>query len=398
MSDVTRPARPRPGLEPLEDRSVPATFNSLAELLRSVPAARPTLAPASHAQAPMYNLGSQGTSQTTTTTTTPVPTSATGQPQTTAQATFGSALVGQARASTLEKFNASLGRLTKVEIIAEGAMSAQAKVENLGPRAGTVKADLQGSLSYRVAGMASPVTASLTKTESGAVTAFDGTADLAGTSARAFGLQTSAAFQTVTLSDAASLALFSGTGTLQVVQDSDADTCVCGPGNLMGAVETVASGTFRVVYHYTPAAELGSIAGYVYHDVNKNGAFTAGDRMLPRVRITLTGTDIYGAAVSRTVVTRANGWFSFTGLTAGTYTITETQPAGYQQGTNAAGSAGGTVTGDTIAAINLQARQNATQYSFGEIRTTPTPPTTPPNPLGRPVVGKWAFGGAFGWL
>ena len=62
-----------------------------------------------------------------------------------------------------------------------------------------------------------------------------------------------------------------------------------------------------------------------------------------------------------------NGTYTFTNLTAGAYTVTETQPIGYAQGTNTAGTSGGTVAGDVISAINLTKGTNATGYNFGEL-------------------------------
>jgi protocatechuate 3,4-dioxygenase beta subunit len=117
------------------------------------------------------------------------------------------------------------------------------------------------------------------------------------------------------------------------------------------------------------------ITGVVYFDQNSNGGRDAGEPGIAGVTITLTGTDATGAPVSMTATTAADGSFAFVGLLNGTYTITETQPAGFQQGTNAVGTSGGTITGDVISSIQLAAPNCGLNYLFGETRTT-TPQTT----------------------
>ncbi|WP_238944339.1 beta strand repeat-containing protein [Allofranklinella schreckenbergeri] len=62
----------------------------------------------------------------------------------------------------------------------------------------------------------------------------------------------------------------------------------------------------------------------------------------------------------------AAGQYLFCDLEAGEYSLVETQPANYTTTGNRAGTAGGTVAGDTISAINLAANTKATGYDFGE--------------------------------
>lgn len=52
--------------------------------------------------------------------------------------------------------------------------------------------------------------------------------------------------------------------------------------------------------------------------------------------VTLTGTDMYGNPVSLTTTTATGtGNYAFNNLTPGNYTLTETQPAGFVDGTDA---------------------------------------------------------------
>ncbi len=114
----------------------------------------------------------------------------------------------------------------------------------------------------------------------------------------------------------------------------------------------------------------GSLAGAVYNDANNNGVRDAGEQGVQGVAITLTGTDINGNAINRTATTGLDGSYRFADLplpNAGGYALSETQPAGFTQGTNVAGTLGGTVLGDSITAIALGvAGANGTGYNFGE--------------------------------
>ena len=111
------------------------------------------------------------------------------------------------------------------------------------------------------------------------------------------------------------------------------------------------------------------INGFVYCDSNNDGIKQAGETGLAGVPVRLTGTNDIGQAVDVTVNTDANGAYSFTGLRAGTYTVTEiSQPAGKLDGKETAGSAGGsTAVNDLISNIVLASNQTSTDNNFGEI-------------------------------
>jgi len=113
----------------------------------------------------------------------------------------------------------------------------------------------------------------------------------------------------------------------------------------------------------------GSIAGAVYNDSNFNGHRGPTEPPIAGVTVRLQGTDANGLAVSRTTVTAADGSFMFANVVGGTYALIETQPAGYDDGNESAGTAGGSTLpspGDTISGIALGAAQDATSYLFGE--------------------------------
>ena len=120
---------------------------------------------------------------------------------------------------------------------------------------------------------------------------------------------------------------------------------------------------------------LGFISGRVFKDnnVTPNGTFQAGtDTPIPSVSVSLTGTDfgpdgVAGGgddvAVNLTTTTDALGNYSFAGLRAGNYTVTEpTQPAGTNNGITTAGAivgaAGGTAGSATAIAVTPSAVSN----------------------------------------
>lgn len=110
-----------------------------------------------------------------------------------------------------------------------------------------------------------------------------------------------------------------------------------------------------------------SLAGNVYVDGNNNGVKDSGEAGIGGATLTLTGTDSQGAAVALTTTTQSSGAYVFSDLNAGTYKVAETQPAGYLDGKDALGSAGGTLGNDLITNIELAAGVSAVNYNFGEI-------------------------------
>ncbi|WP_164557849.1 DUF11 domain-containing protein [Massilia atriviolacea] len=126
---------------------------------------------------------------------------------------------------------------------------------------------------------------------------------------------------------------------------------------------------------FSPNAQVAGpaqLSGHVYVDGNKNAKMEAGEA-LAGVTVTLTGVDVNGVAIpARTTQTGADGSYLFDKLVPGTYTVVETQPAGYGEfPTNtgsAVGSAGGVLDAgpNKITKIVLALGNNATDYDFRE--------------------------------
>src|SRR5262249_42926744 len=114
-----------------------------------------------------------------------------------------------------------------------------------------------------------------------------------------------------------------------------------------------------------------SLSGYVYNDSNNDGTKQAGETGISGATVTLTGTNDLGNSVSITTTTDANGLYSFGNLRPGTYTITETQPAGYLDGKDTQGTPGnGTTNNDQFANISLSQTLFRSSNNFGELQSS----------------------------
>ncbi len=111
-----------------------------------------------------------------------------------------------------------------------------------------------------------------------------------------------------------------------------------------------------------------SIAGNVFRDFNANDVLDGGsDTGIGGITMTLTGTDIDGNSVTRTVTTLPDGSYNFDFLPAGTYTVTRGGVAEnyLTDGSSTAGTAGGTGGAATVTSgIVLPALTPATGYLF----------------------------------
>ena len=153
------------------------------------------------------------------------------------------------------------------------------------------------------------------------------------------------------------------------------------PNNHVASEDDQASASVTVT-----AVTLGSIAGKVYLDKDNNGSFGGSDSAIAGVTLNLTGysfgangTDDNGSgddlAVTATTTTDTSGNYSFPGLLAGKYTVTEpNQPANTGNGITTAGSNGGTATTTAVApsvisgiVINTAPGFTSTGNDFAEV-------------------------------
>jgi protocatechuate 3,4-dioxygenase beta subunit len=109
-----------------------------------------------------------------------------------------------------------------------------------------------------------------------------------------------------------------------------------------------------------------SLSGLVFIDLNNDGFRQSAEPGLSGVAIALTGLDENNNAVSRNTTTGADGTFSFADLPAGTYSISQTQPTGFLDGSTSVGTAGGNAGVNVFTDIVLAADQLGADYWFAE--------------------------------
>ena len=131
----------------------------------------------------------------------------------------------------------------------------------------------------------------------------------------------------------------------------------------------------------TVTVQASSLAGVIYADDNRNDAYTAGEE-LSGVTVTLSGTDSYGNSIFATANSNGSGAYTFAALPPGTYQLVETQPGGFLDSAEFAGTAGGTASPNCppagncgaaaaqnqVTGIGLGANTAATGYNFQEYR------------------------------
>ncbi len=125
------------------------------------------------------------------------------------------------------------------------------------------------------------------------------------------------------------------------------------------------SGEVAVDYDFCehPPAE---ISGFVFADVNGDCLFHPSEQAIEGVRVDLLDAN---GTILATAFTDAAGRYQFTNLSAGQYTVRETQPLGFLQGGQLAGSAGGDDSvDDWISAIPIGFGDRLTDYNFCEVQ------------------------------
>jgi hypothetical protein len=326
---------------------------------------------------------------------------------------------------TLPQFDPSLGTLTSVDIQANTSITTFVRVENLDSAPELIHMTVSGSVSLAGPSFA-PLSTPFSDDQSFSAAAFDGTIDFNGPSGKTFAPQTSTGTLNRTLTSAADLAPYIGTGSVTftgAAQSADSHT---GSGNLVLAVNTVAGAdNVNVVYHYTPnnclpagnylivqpatptgylpglktagnvtpipnsvnmsfiPVTLGSssltnnnfgelkpasLAGFVYHDRNDNGVKEPGEEGIGNVNVTLSGIDDLGNPVNQVQATAADGSYHFGNLRPGTYVLTEIQPGGWLHGKDTIGTPGGVTASHQFRNIPLANGVDGMNNDFAELK------------------------------
>ena len=145
----------------------------------------------------------------------------------------------------------------------------------------------------------------------------------------------------------------------------DAGGSLQAPDSVAGI--TLISGTAALGYDFCELEPV-SLSGYVYEDLDNDGVRDNGEAGIGDVTLTLL--DAAGNPTTTTTVTDSSGFYKFTDLAPdATYGVTETQPGGYYDGLDTAGTAGGTANnpGDSITGAMLGFAFHGKEYNFGEL-------------------------------
>ena len=135
-----------------------------------------------------------------------------------------------------------------------------------------------------------------------------------------------------------------------------------------------------------PPPVLGTISGVVFQDGNNDGIQDPGEVGIPGVEVTLTGVDVFGNPVQITGFTGPDGSYSFQGLEAGTYAVTQTQPEGFEDGLEN-GDPSFTIGNDVVSNIQLGFGESFETITFGESLIASGPGTTSGQPANLPPLG-----------
>lgn len=324
-------------------------------------------------------------------------------------AAFTSFKTGGSQTQSIAQFDSTLGTLNSVQILLNGKLTSDVKVENLDAAPSAINAQVNGALSLQGPGGTLLSVAPSISENSTSLSAYDGTLDYGGTSGHDFGPQSASAQKTITLTN--NLSVWEGSGSVALTETAQSSSTVAGSGNEQVNISSLGSGNVTVIYNYTPKPPSpppapppvpsspppspapspppsgscttptgpGSIDGIVYQDVGKVGQYVQSDPGVSRATVTLTGTTLTGQQVTEATTTGSNGVYSFTGLQPGIYTLSDLPiPAPYTAGAENLGSLGGVVSnGEMILA--LPQGGDAMCYDFGLVPPAPTPaPSVPP--------------------
>ncbi|MBV5308993.1 SdrD B-like domain-containing protein, partial [Chromatium okenii] len=127
---------------------------------------------------------------------------------------------------------------------------------------------------------------------------------------------------------------------------------------------TLAAGDDSKNNNFGELPQPAQLSGYVYEDAHDDGVKGVGETAIGGVTVTLLDAD--GNTVA-TATTDDVGYYEFTGLAAGTYTVVESQPDDYLDGKDTA-SNGAVITPDTDKiSVTLIAGDDSKNNNFGEL-------------------------------
>lgn len=130
-----------------------------------------------------------------------------------------------------------------------------------------------------------------------------------------------------------------GEARVQVVGGSGNYTYRWSNGSRTPSISNLGPGSYRVTVTDSNGCDCISsvrlrdaakVGNFVWNDVNKNGIQDTDEAGIANVVVTITGTDINGNEVTRTVKTDETGMYMFDGLVPGDYKLTFSTPSGFR--------------------------------------------------------------------
>lgn len=162
---------------------------------------------------------------------------------------FGPQMTGWRDSMAVARFDPALGTLASVQIRLTTAIDASAKAENHGAMPGVMQVAQLAQTTLAMEG-ASLATAATRVERMLSFGGSDGVDDFSGAGGTADGARTAHATQAVTLRDGASLAAFTGGGTLGLALRSEGHGMVTGPASFLAEIAALSDATVEVTYSY----------------------------------------------------------------------------------------------------------------------------------------------------
>lgn len=146
--------------------------------------------------------------------------------------------------------------LTCVEWILSGHIEGLVMYENLGASPATVRSELKVEMTLSRPDDSMLVVSVPIYEKEDDLPAFDGTMDFDGPSGRTYDDVTADKTENTMFSEPADLALFSGSGNIELPITAVGESSVSGPGNVISMFDTDASAEVTVKYHFTKTAAV----------------------------------------------------------------------------------------------------------------------------------------------
>jgi len=177
-------------------------------------------------------------------------------------ATFDARPVGWTETATVNRFDPAAGTLRAVNLRLTTSLPATASLENHDIVGNSAVVNQQATTRVMAPGLASALASATAQTSrpSAFLDAFDGTDDFAGPSGTVLSSGAQSASTTLQVTDSASLAAFTGAGTLDLSVQSVGGSRIDGMPELLAELAATAGGTLQISYTYEPSSPVTPIA------------------------------------------------------------------------------------------------------------------------------------------